>query len=215
MDYCIWAGLKLTIRLLNFRLGAVSGNKLWQPLCKGSSAASSLSLASPLITTKSTWSSISSWLSAVADAEAEADVAANGVWTMPASLPLRLQSSLSSQMSTPWLMGDRIVDFGGGSWPLVWLVRWWVVDVVVVDVEDDHEDELFCTVWVRITCMAPLAVRAFSTSNCLRCVCCVPFGCEMFWESDIWGESGERERGIQWWQDNEWMFKGEYIMELI
>jgi len=90
-------------------------------------------------------------------------------------------------------------------------VRWWVVDVVVVDVEDDHEDELFCTVWVRITCMAPLAVRAFSTSNCLRCVCCVPFGCEMFWESDIWGESGERERGIQWWQDNEWMFQGDIL----
>jgi len=146
---------------------------------------------------------MSSRLSADADVEAEAEavadedvtVDADAVRTMPASLPLRLQSSLSSQMSTPWSVGDRrvgLIGRIGGSWPLLLLVRRWVVDVVVVDAEEDHEDELFCTVWVRITCTAPLAVRAFSTSNCLRCVCCVPFGCEMFWESDIWGEIGER-----------------------
>lgn len=73
-----------------------------------------------------------------------------------------------------------------------------VVVVLDEDVADQWRvvDDVFCTVCVRITCMAPLAVR--STSNCLRCVCCVPFGCEMFWESDICkfrsGTEKERER---------------------
>lgn len=73
-----------------------------------------------------------------------------------------------------------------------------VVVVLDEDVADQWRvvDDVFCTVCVRITCMAPLAVR--STSNCLRCVCCVPFGCEMFWESDICkfrsGTEKERDR---------------------
>lgn len=60
-------------------------------------------------------------------------------------------------------------------------------DAVADDEEDDHLDDVFCTVCERITCMAaPPAVHVCITSNCLRCVCWVPLGCEIFWESDIW-----------------------------
>lgn len=62
-----------------------------------------------------------------------------------------------------------------------------------LELDEDHErDEDVCTVCARITCTAPLAVRFCSTSSCLRCVCWVPFGCEMFWESDIWNEQRQR-----------------------
>lgn len=64
------------------------------------------------------------------------------------------------------------------------------------DAEDvDQRDDVVCTVCDRITCIAPpAAVHVCNTSNCLRCVCWVPLGCDIFWESDICNEIEKRKK---------------------
>ena len=64
------------------------------------------------------------------------------------------------------------------------------------DAEDvDQRDDVVCTVCDRITCIAPpVGVQVCNTSNCLRWVCWVPLGCEIFWESDIWNEISREEK---------------------
>lgn len=60
---------------------------------------------------------------------------------------------------------------------------------------DDQRDEVVCTVCDRMTCIAaPPAVQVCITSNCLRWVCWVPLGWEIFWESDICNETVWKER---------------------
>lgn len=53
--------------------------------------------------------------------------------------------------------------------------------LLVNPLDEDHLD--VWTVWDRTTCNDPLAVRVWSTSSCLRCDSCVPFGVDTFCES--------------------------------